>query len=144
MNCDFVDKVSDVGNSTDKFTNAPVGTVNGMERTQIDEESPPQSLSDYEIYQNQKLDLQLILLDNYDSYTYNIYSYLSTICKEPPVVISNDAYDSWADLKKELDLDVDGIVISPGPGRPERREDMGICLEVRLQNLVYLISGYLC
>ena len=85
--------------------------------------------SEYEVYQNQKLDLQLILLDNYDSYTYNIYSYLSTMCKKPPIVVSNDAYDSWKDLIQDVGA-VDGIVISPGPGRPERKEDMGICLEV--------------
>jgi len=33
------------------------------------------TLSEYQSYQNKKLDLQLLLLDNYDSYTYNIYWY---------------------------------------------------------------------
>lgn len=92
---------------------------------------------DYETYESQKLDLQLVLIDNYDSYTYNIYSYLSTICKHPPIVISNDAYDSWEELVEGLKLSgvegIDGLIISPGPGRPERKEDMGVCLEVRTQ-----------
>jgi len=87
------------------------------------------TLSEYQSYQNKKLDLQLLLLDNYDSYTYNIYSYLSTMCKKPPIVVSNDAYGSWDELIQAVG-NVDGIVISPGPGRPERKEDMGVCLEV--------------
>lgn len=93
---------------------------------------------DYETYESQKLELQLVLIDNYDSYTYNIYSYLSTICKHPPIVISNDAYDSWEELVEGLKLSgvegIDGLIISPGPGRPERKEDMGVCLEVRIQS----------
>jgi hypothetical protein len=79
-----------------------------------------------------KLDLKLILLDNYDSYTYNIYSYLSTICKEPPIVLTNDAFASWTELNKTIVDGIDGIIISPGPGTPERDQDIGICLEVRL------------
>jgi|AntRauTorckE5430_2_1112549.scaffolds.fasta_scaffold02152_3 para-aminobenzoate synthetase len=52
------------------------------------------------------------------------------MCKHPPIVVSNDAYESWEELIQSLDVDIDGIVISPGPGRPERKEDMGVCLEV--------------
>jgi carbamoylphosphate synthase small subunit len=93
------------------------------------DENKLQSL-EYESYESKKLDLQLLLLDNYDSYTYNVYSYLCTMCKHPPIVVSNDAYESWEELIQSLDVDIDGIVISPGPGRPERKEDMGVCLEV--------------
>ena len=78
-----------------------------------------------------KLDLKLILLDNYDSYTYNIYSYLSTICKEPPLVLTNDAFASWTELNNTIVERFDGIIISPGPGAPQRDQDIGICLEVR-------------
>ena len=107
----------------------------------------------FENYVNNKLDLQLVLIDNYDSYTYNLYSYLCTMCKYKPIVISNDAYDSWDDLVRDFtylkqlsegsvvgDDDqyhydsikhkIDGIIISPGPGRPECEKDMGICLDV--------------
>lgn len=86
-----------------------------------------------ELYENNKLDLQLLLLDNYDSYTYNLYSYLCTLCKHKPIVVSNDAYASWDDLIQEgmKGKNIDGIIISPGPGRPERVEDMGVCIEVR-------------
>lgn len=52
------------------------------------------------------------------------------MCKHPPIVVSNDAYETWEDLAKNIGVDIDAIVISPGPGRPERKEDMGVCLEV--------------
>ena len=95
-----------------------------------------------------KLDLNLLLLDNYDSYTYNLYSYLSTICIRPPTVISNDAYDSWENLiqdtrilQSQAQFDYDGIIISPGPGRPDRLEDIGICLETITKNIDTPILG---
>ena len=94
------------------------------------ERNDSKSSKEYELYESKKLDLQLLLLDNYDSYTYNIYSYLCTMCKHPPIVVSNDAYETWEDLAKNVGVDIDAIVISPGPGRPERKEDMGVCLEV--------------
>lgn len=88
-------------------------------------------LAEVEEYENKKLDLQLLLLDNYDSYTYNLYSYLCTMCKHKPIVVSNDAYATWEDLIKGLEgINIDGIVISPGPGRPDNKEDMGVCIEV--------------
>jgi para-aminobenzoate synthetase len=46
------------------------------------------------------------------------------------MVVSNDAYSSWEHLKSDIGKKIDAIVISPGPGRPEHKEDMGICLEV--------------
>ncbi len=101
-----------------------------VSRSKRRDESPT---SEFEMYQSQKIDLHLVLIDNYDSYTYNIFSYLSTLCKDPPKVISNDAYDSWDDLIQDVGK-VDGIVISPGPGRPEKKEDIGICLEAIRKN----------
>jgi para-aminobenzoate synthetase len=100
-----------------------------------------EGLDDYDSYQRQKLDLQLLIVDNYDSYTYNLYSYLSTICKHPPIVVPNDAYTSWEHLKQDIGKNIDGIVISPGPGRPERKEDMGICLEAIRDNPMLPILG---
>lgn len=56
----------------------------------------------------------VLLIDNYDSFTYNIYEYLR-ILGEDVLVLSNDDV-------KVLGLDYDKIshiIISPGPGRPE-------------------------
>jgi para-aminobenzoate synthetase len=66
-----------------------------------------------------------LLIDNYDSYTYNLYQSLSLVNGCEAVVVPNDV--SWEALNV---LDFDNIVVSPGPGRPEKPEDFGICKEV--------------
>ena len=61
----------------------------------------------------------IVLIDNYDSFSYNLYQLLGA--EEPDIrVLRNDAL-SVAELAA---LRPDGIVLSPGPGRPE---DAGIC-----------------
>lgn len=57
----------------------------------------------------------LLLLDNYDSFTYNLYQYLAELGAEVNV-IRNDAV-TVADI---LRMNLHGIVLSPGPGRPEQ------------------------
>ena len=40
--------------------------------------------------------LRTLLIDNHDSYTYNLYQVLALVNGVPPVVVPNDAYDRWA------------------------------------------------
>lgn len=62
-----------------------------------------------------------LLIDNYDSFTYNLFTLLAEVNGEPPTVVHNDV--SW----ESIDWDrYDNIVISPGPGRPDRVRDFGI------------------
>jgi anthranilate synthase component 2 len=66
----------------------------------------------------------IIVIDNYDSFTYNLVQYLGELGAQLPVaseiqVYRNDKIDSEQIAK----LQPDGVVISPGPGRPE---DAGI------------------
>lgn len=64
----------------------------------------------------------LVLIDNYDSFSYNLYQLFGSL--EPNIqVLRNDAVtvDELEAMKPE------GIILSPGPGRPE---DAGICEEV--------------
>jgi len=63
----------------------------------------------------------ILLIDNYDSFSYNLYQLIGSI--NPDIqVIRNDAM-----RVAEIDaLHPEAIVISPGPGRPE---DAGICIE---------------
>jgi anthranilate synthase component II len=56
---------------------------------------------------------RLLLIDNYDSFTYNLYQYLGELGASVEVV-RNDAEP----LAKLLAREIDGLVISPGPGRP--------------------------
>lgn len=63
------------------------------------------------------------IIDNYDSFTHNLYQYLSELTNEPVEVFRNDKI-TVAELEKKNPT---GIVISPGPGRPE---EAGISVEV--------------
>jgi len=66
--------------------------------------------------------MKILLLDNYDSFTYNVYDYLSQ-CGAEVLVKRNDAI-SIAGISN---LNTAGIVISPGPKRPE---DAGITMDL--------------
>ncbi|KAL7543480.1 hypothetical protein ACHAWF_007399 [Thalassiosira exigua] len=101
-----------------------------------------------------KLDLRILLIDNHDSYTYNLYQCLSEATTQPVEVIMNDAFPSWDDFLSSLadndsDSNIDSggnyggaslsdkfdcIVLSPGPGRPSREADMGMVLEAIRRN----------
>jgi anthranilate synthase/aminodeoxychorismate synthase-like glutamine amidotransferase len=61
---------------------------------------------------------KILVVDNYDSFVYNLVQYVGQLGADP-LVIRNDAVD----LDDIAALQIDGILISPGPGRPE---DAGI------------------
>lgn len=65
---------------------------------------------------------KLLLIDNYDSFTYNLRHYFGELGAEVQVV-RNDQMTA----EEAVGSQVDGIVISPGPGTPD---DAGICLDV--------------
>lgn len=70
----------------------------------------------------------ILVIDNYDSFTYNLVQYLGELGKTIPVASEIQVYrNDQIDLSTILQMQPDGIVISPGPGRPE---DSGICLKV--------------
>lgn len=63
----------------------------------------------------------ILMIDNYDSFTYNLYQYVGEIYKDIKVV-RNDKL-TIQDIKN---MDLEGIIISPGPGTPD---DAGISVE---------------
>ena len=65
--------------------------------------------------------MKIILIDNYDSFTFNLYHYLSNYSDVE--VIRNDKINSFEILKKKYKK----IVISPGPGNPNQA---GNCLKI--------------
>ena len=70
----------------------------------------------------------IIVIDNYDSFTYNLVQYLGELGSEFSVASTINVYrNDEIDIETLRQLQPDGIVISPGPGRPE---DAGISLEV--------------
>ncbi|XP_021757714.1 aminodeoxychorismate synthase, chloroplastic-like isoform X1 [Chenopodium quinoa] len=78
--------------------------------------------------------VRTLLIDNYDSYTYNIYQELSVTNKVPPVVVRNDEW-TWEEAYYYLyeERAFDNIVISPGPGSPMCAADIGLCLRLLLE-----------
>ncbi|MBA3866600.1 MAG: aminodeoxychorismate synthase component I [Solirubrobacterales bacterium] len=69
--------------------------------------------------------MRTLLIDNYDSFTYNLFQLLAEANGEDPVVVRNDEV-GWPELAA---TGFDNIVISPGPGRPDRVVDFGVCAE---------------
>ncbi|MGW3204230.1 aminodeoxychorismate synthase component I [Streptomyces sp. NPDC001135] len=71
-------------------------------------------------------DLRVLLVDNYDSYTWNLFQLIWKVAGEPPVVVRND--EATAD--DLLARDFTHVVISPGPGTPAREADFGLCRDL--------------
>jgi anthranilate synthase component 2 len=80
---------------------------------------------------------RILVLDNYDSFVFNLVQYLGELGAEPLVHRSDQLT-----LAEIVELDPDGVLVSPGPGRPEdaglsndvilhfagRRPVFGVCL----------------
>lgn len=101
-----------------------------------------------------------LLIDNYDSYTYNLYQLISLTHKRTsgsrklrlknaigePVVALNDAVTT-EQVQQMIDKGIESIVISPGPGHPDNPKDtgkgisVGICPTDSLQGSVQSCFG---
>jgi para-aminobenzoate synthetase component 2 len=66
--------------------------------------------------------VRVLVIDNYDSFVFNLVQYLAQLGAE--VVVRRNDEVTVEDIES---LGVDGILLSPGPGRPE---DAGVCVEV--------------
>jgi anthranilate synthase component 2 len=69
--------------------------------------------------------LKVLVIDNYDSFVYNLVQYVGELGAEP-IVYRNDEIT----LMKATDLHPDRIIISPGPGTPEDKRYFGVCSEI--------------
>ncbi|KAF8821853.1 p-aminobenzoic acid synthase [Cardiosporidium cionae] len=87
----------------------------------------------------EKARMQTLLIDNYDSYTYNLYQYLATINDSHPIVIFNDSFKKWKDVESAYP-NISNVVISPGPGSPEKPGDFGVCLDCILTASVPILG----
>ncbi|KAL7414761.1 ADC synthase [Mrakia frigida] len=80
------------------------------------------------------LDLpRVLVLDFYDSYTNNLLTlfghYPDEILLKKVVIIKQDQFD-WDFFRLSLLPSIDCILLSPGPGRPDRTEDFGFCAQL--------------
>jgi len=85
----------------------------------------------------------ILLLDNYDSFTFNLAHLIVSVKPNVPLVIRRNDELPLADV---LALDPQCLIVSPGPGRPE---DAGICVEAvqRLSSIVPILGiclGHQC
>ncbi|WP_228539767.1 aminodeoxychorismate synthase component I [Nocardia sp. XZ_19_385] len=71
--------------------------------------------------------MRTLLIDNYDSFTYNLYQLISEVNGVEPTVVRNDAAATVAELGLS---GFDNVVVSPGPGRPDIERDIGISAAV--------------
>lgn len=80
--------------------------------------------------------MNVYIIDNYDSFTYNLYQYVGEILTSERmrgnlsdfnVVVKRNNEVSVAELKA---ANVDRIIISPGPGSPDDQEYFGVCADI--------------
>jgi len=69
--------------------------------------------------------LKVLVIDNYDSFVYNLVQYLGELGGDP-IVYRNDEIT----IKQVKDLNPERIVISPGPGDPQNPKYFGVCTEI--------------
>lgn len=78
--------------------------------------------------------MKVLLIDNYDSFTYNLYQYAGEILQGMQGgfrldVVRNDE----TDLDSIRSVNYERIIISPGPGDPKDRDYFGVCSDVILE-----------
>lgn len=69
--------------------------------------------------------MKILVIDNYDSFVYNLAQILGEL-RAKPVVLRNDTI-TVEDVHK---MDLDAIVLSPGPGHPADRKYFGVCTDI--------------
>ncbi|OXL27052.1 aminodeoxychorismate/anthranilate synthase component II [Psychrobacter sp. DAB_AL32B] len=77
--------------------------------------------------------MNVLIIDNYDSFTFNLYQYIGEILqtmdsdKEANVIVKRNNEMTLAEVQA---MNLDRIIISPGPGAPDDPAYFGICAEV--------------
>lgn len=77
-----------------------------------------------------------LLIDNHDSYTFNLFHALAQVNGVEPLLVRNDAL-TWEEVERRP---FDNIVLSPGPGHPARARDFGICRAALLHATVPVLG----
>jgi para-aminobenzoate synthetase len=70
--------------------------------------------------------MNVVIVDNYDSFTYNLFDLVYRVSGIQPSVFKNDALS----LESFEKVAADCVILSPGPGHPGRRRDFGISADI--------------
>lgn len=73
--------------------------------------------------------MKVLIIDNYDSFTYNLYQYIAELLEDTDSTVDVFRNDEIT-ISKILHRNYDRIVISPGPGSPIDPDYFGICSDV--------------
>ncbi|WP_108124119.1 anthranilate synthase component II [Saccharospirillum mangrovi] len=80
--------------------------------------------------------MKVLIIDNYDSFTYNLYQFIGEILLAAQRKNQVDSFDVIVKRNDEIslaevrDLNPDRIIISPGPGSPDDERYFGVCAQV--------------
>jgi len=80
--------------------------------------------------------VKTLVIDNYDSFTWNLVHLVAKVSGEMPTIIMNDAAQWSIEALEQFDA----VVITPGPGHPAVDADFGICKSVFLQDRVPVLG----
>lgn len=70
--------------------------------------------------------MKVLIIDNYDSFTFNLYQLISVVTKNEVLVRRNNEIS----LDEIKEMQPSHIILSPGPGHPANDRDFGVCKEV--------------
>lgn len=79
----------------------------------------------------------ILIIDNYDSFTYNLYQLIGEL--DTDILVKRNDEVTVDEIKQ---LNPDKIIISPGPGNPTNKKDFGVCMEVitELKNSIPILG----
>ena len=80
--------------------------------------------------------MKVLIIDNYDSFTYNLYQYVGEILQGSPAVERFEIVvkrNNEITLEQAFELAPDRVIISPGPGSPDDKAYFGVCADVILE-----------
>src|SRR5262245_18597864 len=80
--------------------------------------------------------MKTLIVDNYDSFTFKLVHLIAAVRGEEPLVVRNDEI-TWEKFER---LDIDSVIISAGPGRPENERDFGICTRIILESRLPILG----
>ncbi|MFJ9907101.1 chorismate-binding protein [Streptomyces sp. NPDC101152] len=83
--------------------------------------------------------MKTLLIDNYDSYTYNLFQLIAEVNGEEPVVAVNDVANRIPDLVGYL-AEFDNVVVSPGPWHPAEPRDFGLSATVLAESTIPVLG----